>query len=238
MKTLNQFDRGVKLRVGKKLHPGTLKGGMHCLLPCGVDELLSIDTREKIMDIPRQNVVTKEGLALKVDAVVYYKVFNASRALLSIQDVQQAIENLAQTKLREVLGMHTFQDIQEERKSLADSMKKTLDDATDPWGIDVTRVEITDIVLPAEMQRAMGSEAEASRNAKAKLIEANGEKQAATTLKEAAEVMSTASGTMQLRFLQTLTQISAEKNSTIIIPFPSELLSMAGGAGGARPADI
>lgn len=224
--TILEYERGVLLRHGKQMHAGTLKGGLHLLLPCGVDELLKIDVREKLLDIPRQRILTKEGLTLAVDAVVYYRTFNAARALLSIEDVRRSIMMLSQTKLREILGTQTFDQIQEERVQLAIDLKRTLDEATDPWGVDVTRVEITDIALPAEMQRAMGSEAEAQRNAKAKVIEADGEKAAAETLKEAADIMASAQGTMQLRFLQTLTQISAEKNSTIIVPFPSELLSL------------
>lgn len=229
IRTLNDYERGVLLRNGRRMHAGTLKGGLHVLLPC-VDSMMSIDIREKLLDIPKQNVVTREGLALRVDAVVYYKVFSATRALLEIENVQRAILMLAQTKLREILGTRTFDEIQSDRQSLALSLKETLDEATDPWGIDVTRVEITDLTVPADMQRAMGSEAEAQRNARAKIIEAEGEKSAAYTLKEAADIMSTSEGTMQLRFLQTLTQISAEKNSTILIPFPSDLLNTLAGA--------
>lgn len=229
VETIYDYERGVMLRVGKQLHEGTLSGGLHIVIPC-VDTLLKIDTRERLLDIPKQCVVTREGLSLRVDAVVYYKVFDATRALLGIENVKKSILMLAQTKLREILGTHTFDAIQMERQKLATNLKEVIDSATDPWGIDVTRVEITDITLPAEMERAMGSEAEAQRNAKAKVIEAEGEKLAAVTLKEAAEIMAEAPNTMQLRFLQTLTQISAEKNSTILIPFPSDLLSMVSGA--------
>lgn len=230
LRIVNDYERAVKLRLGKRTHKDELKGGLHLLTPC-VDKILTIDIREKLLDIPKQSIVTKEGLSLRVDAVVYYKVFDATRALLGIQNVHQAILMLAQTKLREILGTQTFDQIQTERTAIADALKKIVDEATDAWGIDVTRVEITDIVLPPEMQRAMGTEAEAQRNAKAKIIEAEGEKNAAATLKEAADVMATAPQTMQLRFLQTLTQISAEKNSTIIVPFPSELLTALAGMG-------
>lgn len=228
VRTVNDYERAVKLRLGKQMHKATLEGGMHVLVPC-VDSLLQIDIREKLLDIPKQSIITKEGLSLRVDAVVYYKVFDATRALLGIENVSHGILMLAQTKLREVLGMQTFDQVQNDRSAIADSLKQILDEATDPWGIDVTRVEITDLALPPEMQRAMGTEAEAQRNAKAKLIEAEGERNAAATLKEAADVMATAPQTMQLRFLQTLHQISADRNSTIIVPFPSELLTRLAG---------
>lgn len=221
------------MRLGKKTHPGTLSGGLHVLVPC-VDSLLQIDTRETLLDVPQQNAVTREGLSLKVDAVVYYKVFDASRALLGIQNVRHAVLLLAQTKLREALGQHSFDQIQLDREAIASNLKSVLDDATDPWGIDVTRVEITDLILPPSMARAMGTEAEAQRNAKAKMIEAEGERNAAETLRDAAVIMAQSPGTMQLRFLQTLTQISAEKNSTILVPFPSDLLSNVIGGGGAQ----
>lgn len=233
LKVLNEFDRGVKLRLGKKTHRGTLKGGMHILVPC-VDSLLQIDTRETLLDVPKQNVVTREGLSLKVDAVVYYKVFNASRALLGIQNVRNAVLLLAQTKLREALGVNTFEEIQSNRGVIASHLKESLDAATDPWGIDVTRVEITDLILPDSMMRAMGTEAEAKRVAKAKIIEAQGEMGAAETLRDASIIMAQSPGTMQLRFLQTLTQISAEKNSTIVLPFPSDLLNNIMHAGGSQ----
>jgi len=230
LNVLTDFERGVKLRLGRRCHDNTISGGLHILLPCA-DELLKIDMRESTVDIPQQNIITAEGLSVRIDACVYYRVFDAGRAILGIRNVRQSVTMLAQTKLREVLGQHTFEEIQLQREALATTLKRDLDDATDPWGLDVTRVEITDMQLPAAMQRAMGTEAEAQREAKAKLIQAEGEKKAATMLKEAADIMAEAPGTMQLRFLQTLTTISAEKNSTMVVPFPSDLLNAFGGAG-------
>lgn len=231
LRVVQDYERSVKLRLGRRLHDEPLKGGMHLILPCGVDNLLTLDVRETVINVPQQNVVTKEGLSLKVDAAVYFTVFDASRALLAVNGVYAAISTLSQTKLREVLGMHSFDDLQVDRVSIANNLQHLLDVATDPWGISVTRVEIMDIVMPAGMTRAMGQEAEAQRNAKAKLIEAEGEKKASYTLKEAADVMAQTPGAMHLRFLQTLNNISAEQNSTIVVPFPSDLLSLLGGLG-------
>lgn len=226
--TIQNYERGVLIRLGKRTHKAALAGGMHFLLPCGVDQLMRIDIREQILDLRNQNVVTKEGLSLMIDACVYFKVIDASKALLTVTNLRQSIMYLAQTKLREILSAHTFEQIQTQRGSLAVMLKKILDDVTEHWGVDVTRVEITDIVLPESMKRAMGQEAEAARSAKAKIIEAEGERQAASTLKDAADILATGPGAMQLRLLQTLRDISSEKTSTIIIPFPTELMSLMG----------
>jgi regulator of protease activity HflC (stomatin/prohibitin superfamily) len=261
LQTINSYERGVILRLGKKMHADTLSGGLHLVLP-QVDELLKVDVRELMIDIPPQQVISREGLSMTVDSVLYYKVFNASKALLSIKNVRYAVTMLAQTKLREVLALHTYDQIQLERKNLAEHLKRVLDDATDPWGVDVCRVELTDLRLPPRLQDAMGKEAEERRKAQAaliqaqgraevqlinatnaqktrliqaeteakarvitanalantKLIEAEGEEKAAPGFKEAAEVMNEAPGTMQLRFLQTLSKIGTGQSNTIMMP--------------------
>jgi len=276
---IKDYERGVLLRFGRQVHEGTLAGGMHFLLP-GVDELLKIDVRERLLDIPRQKVYTRDGFALTVDAVVYFKVFNATRALLEIQDVQKAIFLLAQTKLREILGIHTFAQVQVERTSMIQSLKMVLDKATDPWGVDVTRVEMTEITLPQDMQNALGAEASAKvsanaaliaadrdskarmiqaanspvlvnaeREAKARMIlaeadatttvvkaraaaeaktiQAEGELKAAEKLRDAAKIMAEAPISVNLRYMQTLTQLKG----TIVVPMDQGMSSiMAAGA--------
>lgn len=162
--SITDFERGVLLRFGKRLYKDDLAGGMHYMLPC-VDSMLKIDIRETIIDIPRQSVVTKEGTNLIVDGVVYYKVFDANKALMGITRVKHSIGLLAQTKLREVLALHTYNQIQMERIALANRMKAILDQASERWGVDITRVELTDLRLPQNLQMAMNAEQEAQRRA-------------------------------------------------------------------------
>lgn len=169
---INDFERAVLLRHGKRAHDKTLTGGLHYMLP-SIDSLLKIDIREDIIDIPQQSVVTREGTQLLVNAVVYYRVFDANKALLEIANVQHSIGLIAQTKLREVLALHTYQQIQLERLALATRLKAILDQASEPWGVDITRVELTDLKLPAATQSAMNAEQESKRRAIADLVLAN-----------------------------------------------------------------
>jgi len=169
--TLLTYERGVVLRHGKRVHPGTLGGGMHYVIP-SVDKILKVDVRERIIDIPQQEVVTKEGLNLTIDGVVYYKVFDAARALLTVENIYRSIAVIAQTKLREIVALHTYEQLQNQRLTIAKRLKKILDDASDCWGVDVRRVELTDLRLPAKLQQAMNSELEAKRRAVGDLIKA------------------------------------------------------------------
>jgi len=219
---VTEYQRAVRLRFGKRVHPGTIKGGLQVLVPC-VDSLVLVDVREKTINIPKQSVITKEGMSIKVDGVVYYAIVEAEKTILKVRGHENATSMIAQTKLREILGSKTFSEVNSDRERIAATLQEVLDVATDPWGIKVTRVEITDVSVPASMQRAMGSEAEALRNAQAKVIEAEGEERAAQILQRAGASMSDGNA-LQLRFLQTLSQISTEKNSTVILPFPMQLL--------------
>jgi regulator of protease activity HflC (stomatin/prohibitin superfamily) len=176
--TLLDYERGVLLRHGRRVHEGTLGGGMHYLIP-SVDSVMKIDIREKLIDIPRQEVVTKEGLNLIVDGVVYYKVFDASRALLEVENVTNSITLIAQTKLREILALHNYEEIQTQRLTLARRLKKILDDASEPWGVDINRVELTDLRLPPALQQAMNGEMEAKRRAVADMVTANSRREIA-----------------------------------------------------------
>jgi regulator of protease activity HflC (stomatin/prohibitin superfamily) len=168
---IQDYERGVKLRHGRQIHAGTIAGGMHYLIP-NVDKVLKIDVREKALDIPKQTVVTKEGLGITVDGVVRYKVFDASAAILDVANVHRCIEIIAVTKLREILALHTYAEIQLERLTLAKRLKRILDEASDPWGVDVLSVELTDLTLPHTLQLAMNAEQEAKRNATNNLVAA------------------------------------------------------------------
>lgn len=169
---VNCYERAVLMRHGRRVNEKELAGGLHYLIP-SVDELLKVDIRECIIDIPRQSVVTREGTQLDVDGVVYYKVFDANKALMEVKDVRQSINLLAQTKLREVLALHTYQQIQVERLTLAKRLKAILDSISEPWGVDVTRVELTDLRLPIALQTAMNQEQESQRRALADMVAAN-----------------------------------------------------------------
>eukprot|EP00511_Aplanochytrium_stocchinoi_P000638 CAMPEP_0204824506 /NCGR_PEP_ID=MMETSP1346-20131115/2511_1 /ASSEMBLY_ACC=CAM_ASM_000771 /TAXON_ID=215587 /ORGANISM="Aplanochytrium stocchinoi, Strain GSBS06" /LENGTH=297 /DNA_ID=CAMNT_0051951679 /DNA_START=227 /DNA_END=1120 /DNA_ORIENTATION=+ len=220
---VKDYERAINFRMGRRNHNGALEGGMYVVYP-GIDDFRKVDIRENSINIPAQSVITAEGLSIYVDGVVYYHVANAEKAVLGIKDFTSATRMLAQTKLREVLGMKRFDEIQAQREEIVETLQQLLDEATDPWGIKVNRVEITDLQLPDKIKRAMGSEAEAERNAKAKVIEAEGEERAAAILKRAANMMASESGALQLRYLQTIQQVSTENNSTIILPLPTELL--------------
>lgn len=161
--TVQDFERGVVLRLGKQMHKEPVAGGMHMILPCGVDTMLKVDMREQILDIPPQSVTMRDGLTLTVDAVCYFKVFDAAKSLLAVQNVREALKVLSQTKIREALAMHTYDELQQERLKLASRLKIILDDASEPWGVDVTRLELTDVRLPQSMQQAMASQEEAKK---------------------------------------------------------------------------
>jgi len=174
-------------------------------------------------DIPPQEILTKDSVTIAVDAVVYYKISNANASVQNVEDASASTRMLAQTTLRNILGTRTLAGILSEREEIAEEMLKILDEATDPWGITVERVEVKDVRLPVSLQRAMAAEAEAAREAKAKIIAAEGEMNASKNLKEAADTIASSPAALQLRYLQTLTAISAEKNSTIVFPIPMDM---------------
>ncbi|MXQ88509.1 hypothetical protein E5288_WYG006766 [Bos mutus] len=193
------------------------------ILPC-TDSFIKVDMRTISFDIPPQEILTKDSVTISVDGVVYYRVQNATLAVANITNADSATRLLAQTTLRNVLGTKNLSQILSDREEIAHNMQCTLDDATDDWGIKVERVEIKDVKLPVQLQRAMAAEAEASREARAKVIAAEGEMNASRALKEASMVITESPAALQLRYLQTLTTIAAEKNSTIIFPLPIDML--------------
>merc|ERR1711902_450523 len=184
-----------------------------------------VDLRTVSFDVPPQEVLSRDSVTVSVDAVVYYRVSNPTMATNNIEDYSHSTRLLAATTLRNVLGTRNLAEILSERESISKVMQDALDEATDPWGVKAERVEIKDVRLPVQLQRAMAAEAEAAREARAKVIAAEGEQKASKALRDAAAVMQESSSALQLRYLQTLTSISAEKNSTIIFPIPIDVIS-------------
>merc|ERR1719391_977634 len=234
LKVVQEYERAVVFRLGR-LRSGGAKGpGLFFILPC-IDSYKKVDLRTVSFDVPPQEVLPRDSVTASVDAVVYYRVSNPTMATNNIEDYSHSTRLLAATTLRNVLGTRSMAEILSERESISRVMQDSLDEATDPWGVKAERVEIKDVRLPVQLQRAMAAEAEAAREARAKVIAAEGEQKASRALREAANVIAESHGALQLRYLQTLNSISAEKNSTIIFPFPMELLSQLACKEGSRP---
>ncbi|NWV40250.1 STOM protein, partial [Grantiella picta] len=223
IKIIKEYERAIIFRLGRILKGGAKGPGLFFVLPC-TDSFIKVDMRTISFDIPPQEILTRDSVTINVDGVVYYRVQNATLAVANITNADSATRLLAQTTLRNVLGTKSLSEILSDREEIAHSMQATLDEATDDWGIKVERVEIKDVKLPVQLQRAMAAEAEAVREARAKVIAAEGEMNASRALKEAAMVITESPAALQLRYLQTLTTIAAEKNSTIVFPLPINIL--------------
>ncbi|KAL5012923.1 hypothetical protein ScPMuIL_011474 [Solemya velum] len=223
IKVVQEYERAVIFRLGRLLSGGAKGPGIFFILPC-IESYTKVDLRTVSFDVPPQEVLTKDSVTVSVDAVVYYRVFNPTVSVANVENAHHATRLLAQTTLRNILGTKNMAEILSERESVSVGMQRLLDNATDRWGIKVERVEIKDVRLPIQLQRAMAAEAEATREAKAKVIAAEGEQNASRALKEAADIMHGSPAALQLRYLQTLCSISSEKNSTIIFPLPIDLL--------------
>ncbi|XP_032589080.1 band 7 protein AGAP004871 isoform X2 [Drosophila mojavensis] len=223
LKIVAEYERAIIFRLGR-LCGGPRGPGMFFVLPC-IDQYRKVDLRTVTFNVPQQEMLTKDSVTVTVDAVVYYRIHDPLYAIVRVEDYSTSTRLLAATTLRNIVGTRNLTELLTERETLAHNMQLTLDEATEPWGVMVERVEIKDVSLPASMQRAMAAEAEASRDARAKVIAAEGEKKSATALKEASDVISSSPSALQLRYLQTLSSISAEKNSTIVFPLPMELLT-------------
>lgn len=222
IKIVQEYERAVIFRLGRIM--GRAKGpGLFFYFPC-MDKLTVIDLRTVTYNVPPQEILSRDSVTIQVDAVVYFRIYNPILSVTNVEDVHQATRLLAQTTLRNVLGTKTMADILSDREETSHIMQSHLDSATDPWGVKVERVEIKDVKLPQQLQRSMAAEAEASRDARAKVIAAEGEMKASRSLKDAADIMSESPSALQLRYLQTLTTISAEKNSTIIFPIPIDMI--------------
>nr|XP_054770185.1 band 7 protein AGAP004871-like [Lytechinus pictus] len=223
IKVVQEYERAVIFRLGRLLSGGAKGPGLFFVLPF-IEEYSKVDLRTISFDIPPQEILTRDSLTISVDAVVFYRVKNATLSIVNVENADYSTRLLAQTTLRNVLGTKNLAEILAEREGISHYMQSNLDHDTDPWGIQVERVEIKDVCLPVQLQRAMAAEAEASREARAKVIAAEGEQNAARALKEAADTMAESPSALQLRYLQTLNTVSAEKNSTIIFPLPIDLL--------------
>jgi len=224
VKVVTEYERAVIFRLGRLRKGGSKGPGIFTVIPC-IDTYRCVDLRTVSFDVPPQEILSKDSVTVAVDAVVYYRVFNPTICIANVENFSHSTRLLAATTLRNVLGTKNLAEILSERETISHIMQTSLDDATDPWGVKVERVEIKDVRLPVQLQRAMAAEAEAAREARAKVIAAEGEQKASHSLKEAALVIQESPSALQLRYLQTLTSISAEKNSTIIFPIPVDIIS-------------
>ena len=224
IKILNEYERAVIFRLGKVLvRP---KGPGVILVFAPIDRMVRVSLRTIVMDVPPQDIITKDNVSVKVNAVVYFRVMAPQRAILEVESYHYATSQLAQTTLRSVLGQVELDGLLSERERLNQRLQSILDQQTDPWGIKVSAVEVKHVDLPPDMQRAMAAQAEAEREKRAKIIHAEGEFIASEQLSRAAAVIATEPIALTLRYLQTLTEIAGEKNSTIVFPLPIELLSV------------
>jgi len=222
IKVLREYERAVIFRLGRLLHAP--KGPGLCFVFAPIDRMVRVGLRTIVLDVPPQDIITQDNVSVKVNAVLYFRVMEPSKAVVEVENYMYATSQLAQTTLRSVLGQADLDELLSARDKLNMQLQSILDEHTDPWGIKVSNVEVKHVDLPAEMQRAMAKQAEAEREKRAKIIHADGEFQAAGKLAEAAKVVGTHEVALQLRYLQTLTEISVEKNSTIIFPLPIDLI--------------
>jgi regulator of protease activity HflC (stomatin/prohibitin superfamily) len=227
IKVLNEYERGVVFRLGKLLSEP--KGPGVILIFAPIDKMVRVSLRTIVMDVPPQDVITRDNVSVKVNAVVYFRVMDPRRAIVEVESYHYATSQLAQTTLRSVLGQVEMDDLLSERERLNQQLQQILDQHTDPWGIKVSSVEVKHVDLPPDMQRAMARQAEAEREKRAKIIHAAGELEASEKLAQAAQVIAVEPVTITLRYLQTLTEIASEKNSTIIFPLPIDLIGLITG---------
>ena len=232
IKILNEYERAVVFRLGKLLPQP--KGPGVVLVFAPIDRMMRVSLRTIVMDVPPQDVITRDNVSVKVNAVVYFRVMDPRRAIVEVESYHYATSQLAQTTLRSVLGQVELDDLLSQRDKLNQQLQHILDQRTDVWGIKVSSVEVKHVDLPPDMQRAMARQAEAEREKRAKIIHAEGELEASEKLGQAASVIAKEPVTITLRYLQTLTEIAAEKNSTIVFPLPIELINLLGSVGKQR----
>ncbi len=223
VRVLPEYERGVLFRLGR--FAGVRGPGLFFIIP-GIDRLVRISLRTVVMDVPPQDVITHDNVTVKVSAVIYFRVMDPGKAIIDVENYLYATSQLSQTTLRSVLGQVDLDELLANREKINKELQEILDRHTGPWGVKVANVEVKNIDLPQEMQRAIAKQAEAERERRAKVIHAEGELQASEKLSQAAHVLATEPSALQLRYLQTLTEIGAEKNSTVIFPFPIDLIKM------------
>ncbi|MEW5745800.1 MAG: slipin family protein [Nitrospirota bacterium] len=238
IKILKEYERGVVFRLGRVI---PVKGpGLVIIWPI-IDKMVKVSLRTVTMDVPPQDIITKDNITVKVNAVIYFRPIDPIRAVTEVEDFYYATSQIAQTTLRSILGQSQLDDLLTKRDELNAELQRVIDDQTEPWGVKVSAVEVKNVDLPSEMLRAIAKQAEAERERRAKVIHAEGEFQAAQKLADAAKIISSEPVTLQLRFLQTLTEIATEKNSTIVFPVPIDILKpfmdrLGGGTGGTPKA--
>jgi regulator of protease activity HflC (stomatin/prohibitin superfamily) len=221
IRILAEYERGVVFRFGR--YTGVKQAGLRWIIP-GVDRMVKISLREIVMDVPSQEVITRDNVSVKVNAVLYFRVLHPEKAVIQVENYLYGTSQLAQTTLRSICGQAELDDLLAERDRINQQLQEIIDLQTEPWGVKVRAVEVKQIDLPVDMQRAMAKQAEAEREKRAKVIHAEGEYQASERLASAARVLSLESGALQLRYLQTLAEISTENASTIVFPIPVDLL--------------
>ncbi|MFZ4621756.1 MAG: slipin family protein [Bacteroidota bacterium] len=237
IKVLSEYERGVIFRLGRLL--GVKGPGLIILIP-GIDRMIKVSLRTVVLDVPPQDVITKDNVSIKVNAVVYFRVVQPDKAIVSVENYIYATSQLAQTTLRSILGQFELDDLLAQRDKINHELQVIIDQHTEPWGIKISTVEVKQIDLPPEMQRAMAKQAEAERERRAKVVHAEGELQASQKLGEAAGVIEKNPIALQLRYLQTLTEIASENSSTVIFPLPMEMLRpfMNIGGGSSEPKSL
>jgi regulator of protease activity HflC (stomatin/prohibitin superfamily) len=228
VKIVPEYQRGVIFRLGRLV--GARGPGLFLIIPI-VERMVIVDLRIVTMDVPRQDVITRDNVTVKVDAVIYFRVTDPDAAVVKVMDYVRATSLVAQTTLRSILGQSDLDELLSKREQLNQQLQKIIDDATEPWGVKVSIVEVRDVALPPEMIRAMSRQAEAERERRAKIIHAEGEYQAAEKLADAGKIMAATPTTLQLRYLQTLTEISSEHHSTVIFPVPIDIIGQLMRAG-------
>lgn len=222
IRVLREYERGVVFRLGRLI---PVKGpGLVIIWPV-IDKLVKVSLRTVTMDVPPQDIITKDNVTVKVNAVVYFRVIEPTKSITEVVDFEYATSQISQTTLRSVLGQSSLDDLLSKRDEVNAELQKIIDDQTEPWGIKVSAVEVKNVDLPIEMQRAIAKQAEAERERRAKIIHAKGEFEASQKLSDAAEVIEKRPIALQLRYLQTLTEVAAEKNSTLIFPIPIDILA-------------
>jgi regulator of protease activity HflC (stomatin/prohibitin superfamily) len=228
LKVVTQYQRGVVLRLGR--FTGIRQPGLRFIIPF-IDRMFKVDTRIVTMDVPAQEVITRDNVTIKVDAVVYLRVINADDAVLKVADYVRATSLIAQTTLRSVMGQSELDEVLAHRDMINARLQQIVDQQTEPWGVKVSTVEIRDVLLPAAMQRAMAAQAEAERDRRAKIVHAEGELQAAEKLSQAAAILASQPAALQLRYLGTLKEIATERTNLVIFPLPIDILTAFMGKG-------
>ncbi len=221
IRIFREYEIGVIFRLGR--YVGNRGPGFVMIIP-GIEKMVRVDKRTRTIDVPPQDLITKDNVPVKVNAVLYFRVADPAKSVLEIENYRFATLQISQTTLRSILGQAELDDLLSKREKINDELQRVIDDLTEPWGIKVSVVEIKDVEIPQSMQRALAAQAEAERDRRAKIISAEGELQASYKLTEAAEIMSKSPAAIQLRYLQTLREIATEQNSTILFPIPMDLI--------------